>query len=71
MSESLELKCYLCDADLKADAKPFKIGTKEEFICVSCYTKTVNRRKALGQEKSALGSGTLGSDEALVELRYH
>jgi hypothetical protein len=37
---------------MKADAKPFKIGAKEEFICVSCYTKTVNRRRALDQEKS-------------------
>ena len=48
----MELKCYLCDAELKSDAKPFKIGTKEEFICVSCYTKTVNRRAALDREKS-------------------
>jgi len=48
----LEPKCYLCDADLKSDAKPFKIGTKEEFICVSCFTKTVNRRASLDKEKS-------------------
>jgi hypothetical protein len=49
----LELKCYLCDAELKADAKPFKIGSKEEFICLSCFTKTVNRRTALDKEKSS------------------
>ena len=48
----MELKCYLCDTVLKSDAKPFKIGTKEEFICVACFTKTVNRRNALGKEKS-------------------
>lgn len=48
----MELKCYLCDAVLKAEGKPFKIGTKEETICVSCYTKTVNRRKAVGQDKT-------------------
>ena len=47
----MEPKCYLCDSALKTDSKPFKIGTKEEFICASCYTKTVNRRKALGQER--------------------
>ncbi|HUI00267.1 MAG TPA: hypothetical protein VLX56_01405 [Nitrososphaerales archaeon] len=47
------MKCYLCDSEMKAsDAKPFKIGAKEELICVSCYTKTVNRRKALDQERS-------------------
>jgi hypothetical protein len=45
----MDLKCYLCDSALKTEGKPFKIGAKEEMICVSCYTKTVNRRKALGQ----------------------
>jgi hypothetical protein len=45
----LELRCYLCDSELKAEGKPFKIGAKEEIICVSCYSKTVNRQKALGQ----------------------
>ena len=45
------LKCYLCDSETKAEeAKPFRIGTKEEFICLACHTKTVNRRKALDQE---------------------
>ena len=48
----MELKCYLCDSELKSDAKPFKIGAKEESICISCYTKTVNRRSALDKEKS-------------------
>ena len=47
----MELKCYLCDAELKTEAKPFKIGTKEEFICASCYAKTMNRRAALDKEK--------------------
>ena len=47
----MESKCYLCDAALK-DSKPFRIGTKEEFICVACYTKTVNRRKAVDAEHS-------------------
>ncbi len=37
---------------MKADAKPFKIGSREESICVACYTKTVNRRKSLDQERS-------------------
>lgn len=46
------MKCYFCDAKLNDDAKPFKIGTKEENICVSCYTKTVNRRAALDEERS-------------------
>jgi hypothetical protein len=46
---ALEPKCYLCDAALKAEGKPFKIGAKEELICVSCYTKTVNRQRAVGQ----------------------
>ena len=49
----MELKCYLCDSELKADAKPFKIGSKEEFICLSCFAKTVNRRTALDNEKSS------------------
>lgn len=49
----MELKCYLCDSEMKGDPKPFKIGAKEEFICASCFTKTVNRRKALDQERSA------------------
>jgi hypothetical protein len=48
----LEPKCYLCDSVLKAEGKPFKIGAKEELICVSCYTKTVNRQRALGQGSS-------------------
>lgn len=48
----MELKCYFCDAQLKSDAKPYKIGTKEEFICPSCYTKMVNRRASLDNEKS-------------------
>ena len=50
---TLELKCYLCDSEMKTDAKPFKIGAKEELICGSCYLKTVNRRKALTEEKSS------------------
>jgi hypothetical protein len=49
---TLEPKCYLCDSALKTEAKPFKIGTKEEFICVACFTKTVNRRTALDKERS-------------------
>ena len=48
----MDLKCYLCDSEMKADPQLFKIGAKEELICVSCFTKTVNRRKALDQEKS-------------------
>jgi len=47
----LELKCYLCDAELKSEATPFKIGTREELICASCFRKTVNRRAALDKEK--------------------
>ena len=47
----MELKCYFCDADLKNDAKPYKIGAKEESICGACYTKMVNRRAALGKSK--------------------
>jgi hypothetical protein len=48
----VEVRCYLCDEELDKEAKPFKIGTKEELICASCYTKTVNRRTALDKEKS-------------------
>jgi hypothetical protein len=48
----MELKCYLCDSEMKADPQPFKIGAKEELICASCYAKTVNRRRALDQERS-------------------
>ena len=44
----MELRCYLCDSQLKGEGRPFKIGAKEEYICASCYTKTVNRQKALG-----------------------
>jgi len=43
----LELRCYLCDEDLDDNAKKFKVGMKEELICSECFTKTVNRRKAL------------------------
>jgi hypothetical protein len=52
----LELKCYLCDSELKEDAKPFKIGMKEELICASCYRKTVNRRAAADKEKQGDGA---------------
>jgi len=48
------MKCYLCDSEIKSgEGKPFRIGAKEETICMSCYTKTVNRRKALDEERSA------------------
>lgn len=47
----MELKCYLCDGDLNQDAKPFRVGSKEEMICIECYTKTVNRRKAKVEEE--------------------
>jgi len=47
----MELRCYLCDEILDAKAKPFKIGIKEEQVCFECYTKTVNRRKAVGEGK--------------------
>lgn len=43
----MEVRCYLCDEILDSNAKPFKIGTKDELVCVECYTKTVNRRQAL------------------------
>jgi hypothetical protein len=43
----LELRCYLCDEELDPNAKPFKVGMKEEKICSECFAKTVNRRKAL------------------------
>jgi len=48
----LEPKCYLCDSELKAEAKPFKIGMREELICASCFRKTVNRRAALDKERA-------------------
>ena len=47
----MSLKCYLCDSEMKADPKLFKIGAREELICVSCYTKTINRRKAIDQQR--------------------
>lgn len=47
----MELKCYLCDGELKAESNPFKIGTKEELICGSCFRKTINRKAALDKEK--------------------
>ena len=47
------LKCYLCDGDVDGEGKPFRIGSKDELICMECYTKTVNRRRALDEEKSA------------------
>jgi len=43
----LELRCYLCDEPLDKNAKPFKVGMKEELVCTECFTKTVNRRQAL------------------------
>jgi hypothetical protein len=46
----MELRCYLCDEELDASAKPFKVGAKEELICNECYTKTVNRRKAMDKD---------------------
>jgi hypothetical protein len=46
----VELRCYLCDEQLDSGAKPFKIGMREELICSECYTKTINRRKALQGE---------------------
>ncbi len=45
------MKCYLCDSEMKPEPKRFKIGAREELICISCYTKTINRRKALNEEK--------------------
>lgn len=45
----MELRCYLCDEELDENAKPFKVGMKEEMICSECYTKTVNRKKALNK----------------------
>ena len=45
------MKCYLCDSEMKPEGKPFKVGAKEELICASCYTKTMNRRKAINEEK--------------------
>ena len=46
----MELKCYLCDGGIDGEGKRFKIGGKEELICVECYTKTVNRKKAIDEE---------------------
>jgi hypothetical protein len=46
----LELRCYLCDEVLDKNAKPFKVGMREEQICAECFTKTVNRRQALKGE---------------------
>ena len=46
------MKCYLCDSEMKEEPKAFKVGAREEKICVSCHTKTINRRKAMDQEKS-------------------
>ncbi len=43
----MELRCYLCDEPLDKNAKPFKVGMKEELVCAECFTKTVNRRQAL------------------------
>jgi hypothetical protein len=48
----VEVKCYLCDEELDKNAKPFKIGMKEELICNECYLKTVNRRKTLDEGKN-------------------
>jgi len=48
--KKLELRCYLCDEELDKDAKPFKVGMKEEMVCGECYMKTVNRRKALDKD---------------------
>jgi hypothetical protein len=47
----VEVRCYLCDQELDKDAKPFKIGIKEELICNECYQKTVNRRRTLDLDK--------------------
>jgi hypothetical protein len=46
----MEQKCYLCDGDLGSDARPFRIGMREEQVCGECYMKTMNRRKALEEE---------------------
>lgn len=47
----MEVRCYLCDQELGADAKPFKIGIKEELVCNECYQKTVNRRATLDKDR--------------------
>ena len=47
----MEVRCYLCDEELDKDAKPFKVGMKEELVCNECYQKTVNRRKVLDESK--------------------
>jgi hypothetical protein len=47
----VEVRCYLCDQELDKDAKPFRIGIKEELVCNECYQKTVNRRKTLDKGK--------------------
>ena len=49
----MELRCYLCDSEIKSDGRPFKVGLKEELICTSCFTKTVNRRASLDKEKAS------------------
>jgi hypothetical protein len=43
----MEVRCYFCDQELDSNAKPFKIGMKEELVCAECFQKTVNRRATL------------------------
>jgi hypothetical protein len=45
-------RCYFCDAELEGEQFTFKIGAREELVCKDCYTKTLNRRKAVEEESS-------------------
>ncbi|HXW37729.1 MAG TPA: hypothetical protein VEJ36_07515 [Nitrososphaerales archaeon] len=46
----MKATCYFCDTELSLVAHTFKIGTRDEPVCDDCYVKTVNRKKALGED---------------------
>jgi hypothetical protein len=48
----MKFRCYFCDQDYGDTPHLFKIGLREEQICIKCYTKMENRKKTL-EEGSA------------------
>ncbi len=43
-------RCYFCDSEIEGTPHTFKVGPKEELVCEECYVKTLNRRKATGDD---------------------
>ncbi|MBI3840448.1 MAG: hypothetical protein HY297_00585 [Thaumarchaeota archaeon] len=46
----MKAKCFFCDTELEVVLHTYKVGPREEPVCVECYTKTLNRQAAKRQE---------------------